>query len=223
MLRVSYRARVGRSQLFCGRDDITDTIVAMSFDDGPSKWTPPILEHLARHGARATFFVCGKWIADWGPTLRRAVTEGHEIGNHSMTHPDLTTLTPDRIKTEIAETTLLLDRAVKTAPRLFRPPFLGQNDVVLDIAGSLGFEHTIGTAGPEDYNIEQPEQIVADVFERYVKPGSIIALHDAIPPNEPLGASLPTRQQTVTAVGEILKRLSADGYRVVTVSELVGR
>src|SRR5258708_15362928 len=86
--------------------------IALTFDDGPSEWTEPILDTLRDHGARATFFVVGGSIAGREETVRRAVREGHEIGNHTATHPDLTSRRRRSIRRELAVANRLIEQAL---------------------------------------------------------------------------------------------------------------
>ena len=101
--------------------------MALTFDDGPAPWTEPILDHLARHDAKATIIVLGNEVerADRRETVGRLVGEGHEIGNHTYSHPgDLARLGKARIGDELSRTTALIEEIAGVTPVHWRTPFL---------------------------------------------------------------------------------------------------
>jgi len=101
---------------------VSRRLVALTFDDGPSEWTAPILDVMKEHGARATFFVIGEAIEGRESVLRRTAAEGHEIGNHTWSHPALTTIPLDRVREELDFAGDTIERVLGARPRLFRPP-----------------------------------------------------------------------------------------------------
>jgi len=202
--------------------DPRDRLVALSFDDGPSVWTETILDALRDHGARATFFVVGRSIAGREGTLRRAFREGHEIGNHTTTHPNLSRKRAWSVRRELSATNSLISRTLGVAPRLFRPPYMAYTDTTLRVAGAQGLRWTVldsERVSPKDFRMEDPEAIAEEVVAS-IRPGAVVDLHDGRPPGEQSTATLPSRQPTADAVPLILERLGASGYRFVTVSEL---
>jgi peptidoglycan/xylan/chitin deacetylase (PgdA/CDA1 family) len=196
-------------------------VVALSFDDGPSEWTGAILDLLRLHEAKATFFVLGEAIAGREDTLRRIADEGHEIGNHSMTHPRLVTCDDRTIRDELERANRLIEATVSVAPTVFRPPRFEYDERVLRVARDVGFRRTaLASVAPHDYSTSNPH-LIATLVSSSVTPGAIIGLHDGRPANEPDEESLPGREGTVAAVGLMLPRLLERGYRIVTVSELL--
>lgn len=206
------------------REDLEQPVVALSFDDGPGPWTEPILDLLRDAGARATFFVIGEAVAGNERILRRIDAEGHEIGNHTMTHPRLDTVSRRTITREICRANDAVSRVVGTAPALFRPPGFHYNVAVLEVARAAGFGRVVlASATTDDFFRDTAEEIVEAIAPR-VSPGGIIDLHDGRPPREPApeaGGTRLDRRPTVEAVELLLARLH--GYSFVTVSELFAR
>src|SRR5262245_44013184 len=107
------------------RHGVTDGVVALTFDDGPSPWSGAILDLLAAHGGRATFFVLGAAVesADGGAMTRRMLAEGHEIGNHTFTHhTNLPELADERLRDELTATSAAIEDATGEPPRYWRAP-----------------------------------------------------------------------------------------------------
>ncbi|GII04371.1 polysaccharide deacetylase family protein [Planobispora takensis] len=179
--------------------------IALTFDDGPGRYTGTLLRHLADHRAHATFFVVGRNVAaDPGP-VRQAVEAGHEIGNHSWSHRNLTTLSGAEIRSDLART----DRAVKAAagvtPKLVRPPYGAFNETVRRQTTRPVVLWSVDT---EDWRYRD-SAAVARKAVKSASPGGIILFHDIHP-------------TTVKAIPKVLESLSARGYKFVTVSELYG-
>jgi peptidoglycan/xylan/chitin deacetylase (PgdA/CDA1 family) len=202
------------------RHDVGAPFVALSFDDGPSLWTEQILDILAATGARATFFVCGQTIEGREDTLRRCVAEGHEVANHTHTHPVLRDLDRAAISAELAAASAAIESVVGMRPLRFRPPYFETSPDVEAVTRELGLGEPIGAdAWTADWDQDPAEQIVAEITAR-CRAGSIIDLHDAVPPQD--RAPTPaTRDETVRAVGLLLPWLAQRGFAAVTVSELL--
>jgi len=193
--------------------------VALTFDDGPSDWTPAILDVLAEHGARATFFVLGASIAGREETLRRADAEGHELANHAFSHRDPGTLPDAELRAELDRTSALLADVVGRRPRLFRPPFADTDYRVADVARAAGFARTVlRSVDPADWSQPESDRIAETVLAA-VRRGSIVCLHDAVAPGESNGT--PTRQPTVDALRTVVPELARRGLETVTVSDLL--
>lgn len=194
--------------------------VALTFDDGPSEWTPPILDTFAERGGHATFFVLGGSVAGKEAILRRALAEGHELASHGFTHADPRRLDDATLRDELERTSALLEDVVGVRPRLFRPPYAAKDLRVARIARDAGLSPTVlRSVDPADWRSTDPEHIAAHVLEG-VQPGSIVCLHDGLPPHETLGA--PDRRATVAALPAILDGLARAGLVPVTVSDLLG-
>jgi peptidoglycan-N-acetylglucosamine deacetylase len=183
--------------------------VAMTFDDGPSaKLTPELLDILAAHHIHATFFVIGENAAVHPEILQRAVREGHEIGNHSWSHPAFTKMSDAKVRTELQKT----DDAIKTAlggrPVLMRPPYGSitprQKRWIND---EFGYRIILWDVDPLDWKRPGPSVITSRIVKE-TRPGSIILSHDIHP-------------GTIKAMPETFDQLQAKGFKFVTVSELI--
>jgi peptidoglycan/xylan/chitin deacetylase (PgdA/CDA1 family) len=194
--------------------------LALTFDDGPSlEWTPPILDLLRDNDARATFFVLGSAIAGREAILERAVAEGHELANHAFTHEDPALLDDGILATELERTSALLAAIAGKRPRYFRPPYAATDYRVADVARAAGLERTVlRSVDPADWNEPDPAAITERVLAG-ARRGSIVCLHDALPPHDPEG--IPTRQPTVDALLQLVPQLIRRGFRLVTVRELL--
>ena len=204
------------------RHGIAEPLVALTYDDGPSEWTVPILEHFAEHDGRATFFVLGNAIdgEERRATLRRTVAEGHEIGNHTFTHPgDLATLDEAVIREEIGRAQSSIREVAGVEPVYWRTPFLRTSERLLSVVSTLGLTHVGCSVMPGDWELDADE--IAEGVRPHLRPGAVIVLHDGRPEDEPPELSRPTREETAKATRAILEDMSRLGLRAVTVSELV--
>jgi peptidoglycan/xylan/chitin deacetylase (PgdA/CDA1 family) len=210
----------GATRLVERRHAIADPVVALTFDDGPSPWTLPVADHLERHGGRGTFFAIGEAVAteDGGRIVRSLLQRGHEVGNHTWTHPDLRTLGVVEIQDEMRRTAEALAQTGVTT-RLWRAPFFHCDDRVRAAVGDLAGDEVWFSSMPGDWG--RPAEETARRVLDDLSPGDIVVLHDGRPANEPPELSWPTRDATVAAVGLILEEMSGRGLRAVTISELV--
>jgi peptidoglycan/xylan/chitin deacetylase (PgdA/CDA1 family) len=191
--------------------------IALTFDDGPSIWTGPILDVLAAHSAHATFFVIGRRAEESPDVVHRIAAEGHEIGNHTWSHPWLARDCDDeRVDAELRRTNSLLDSLLGAPPRRFRAPHYDVDERVEAVASRLGLVHTHGDVTPPDWHERSTAALIATLILRQVSPGGVVGLHDGIPP----GRS-GSRQATVDAVSTIVPRLRARGLELVTASALL--
>ncbi len=184
-----------------------ERIISLTFDDGPNTvTTPQVLDVLEKHSVPASFFVVGNNITpESAEVMRRAVSMGCEIENHSRTHSDMTKMSAEEIAAETAFTSDEVEKAVGRRPRFFRPPYIAINDVMFDTV-DLTF---ICGVGAEDYNDEISAE---ERFERIVSQasdGTVILLHD-----------MSGNFRTVEALDMIIPRLKEEGYGFVTVSQL---
>jgi len=203
------------------RHEITSPVVALTFDDGPAPWTLPIVEALERHGSRGTFFALGDATAEPGGAeiLRRVVAGGHEVGNHTFTHPHLTELEDDAIRDELTRAGDQLEHAIGFRPAYWRAPFFACDERVRAAVGDIAGREVWFSHMAEDW--EQPGEVTASRILAELRAGVIVVLHDGRPATEPDELSWPTRDATVEAVGLILEEMTALGLRSVTVSELL--
>lgn len=184
-------------------------VVALTFDDGPvSTTTPEILNILKEKNIKATFFVVGEQVKRFPNLVSQEVAEGHEVGNHTYTHPMLTNLQADRIEQELKSTEKeILEVAPK--PTLFRPPGGFNNKEVLTLARDSEYSIILWSIDPIDWRYPSVGDIV-NVVVNDVKPGSIILLHDGKSPSP-----------TPEALWFIIDSLESRGYEFVTVTELL--
>lgn len=182
--------------------------IAMSFDDGPSPTlTPRLLDMLKQRGIKVTFFVIGQNVEHAPEVVARAAAEGHEIGNHTWSHPALTKLSDARDQEEINKTSEAIFKATGKKPVLLRPPYGAMNPRVHRIIEQDGMKVVLWSVDPNDW--KRPGSAVV---ERRIlagaKPGAIILSHDIHP-------------GTIEAMPSTLDALLAKGYKFVTVSELI--
>ena len=188
-----------------------ERVVAITFDDGPHpRLTDAVLDVLAEYGAKATFFVVGENLKYYGRATARAAAEGHEIGNHTYTHPSLAKVDVTALRREILETEALIEEITGRAASIFRPPEGYCGGGVCGLAAESGFSVVLWNVDTRDWAGESTADIVKNVMKN-VTPGSIVLFHD-------YGGK---EYHTVAALKEILPRLCAAGYRFVTVSELL--
>ncbi len=183
--------------------------VAMTFDDGPSaKLTPKLLDMLAAHHIHATFFVIGQNVVDHPEILQRAVREGHEIGNHSWSHPSLGKMRDERVRVELQKTDDAIEAAIGTRPVLMRPPYGSITAREKQwIYAEFGYRTILWDVDPLDWKRPGPAVVTSRIV-RETRPGSIILSHDIHP-------------GTVQAMPETFDQLQEKGFKFVTVSELI--
>jgi cellulose synthase/poly-beta-1,6-N-acetylglucosamine synthase-like glycosyltransferase/peptidoglycan/xylan/chitin deacetylase (PgdA/CDA1 family) len=200
-------------------------LVALTFDDGPDAvWTPRILDLLKKENVPATFFVIGDAAQLHPDLVRRIINDGHDIGNHTFTHPNLGEI-PERLTIlELNATQRLIEAITGRSTVLFRPPYFGDAepttpDEVMPVtrAERLGYL-TVGLhVDPNDWAMPGTDEIVKQTIAGVENPdpdkhGQVVLLHDG-------GGD---RAQTLAALPQIITELRARGYRFVTVSELAG-
>ena len=183
--------------------------IAMTFDDGPSeKLTPELLDILAQHHIHATFFVIGENVVKHPEILQRAVREGHEIGNHSWSHPAFAKMSDARVRTELQKTDDAIRDAIGGRPVLMRPPYGSITARQKQwINAEFGYRIILWDVDPLDWKRPGPAVITSRIVKE-TRPGSIILSHDIHP-------------GTIKAMPETFDELQARGFKFVTVSELI--
>ena len=199
-----------RQTPFVRKAGIQHREVALTFDDGPGPYTQRILDTLKRGGAKATFFALGRQLGEYPLPLQRAVAEGHEIGDHTWNHADLTKLSPNDIGAEMTQQAQGLQSAGVPRPRLFRPPYGAYNSEVLRQATKRGMLTVMWTIDTSDYASASP-QALADYTLGLAEPGAIILMHDG-------GGNWTI---TAEALPLIVRGLKQRGYKLVTVPRLL--
>lgn len=183
--------------------------IALTFDDGPNvTLTPRLLSLLAEHHMKATFFVVGQNAADHPDILRRAVKEGHEIANHSWSHPNLGKMSDEAVRRELQKTDEAISAAIGKRPTLMRPPYgsitARQKKWIHD---DFGYRIIIWDVDPLDWKRPGPAVVCSRILKE-THPGSIVLAHDIHP-------------QTLEAMPATFDQLERKGFKSVTVTELL--
>jgi peptidoglycan-N-acetylglucosamine deacetylase len=189
--------------------------VYLTFDDGPSVYTPQILSTLEAKGVPATFFVLGERAVQYPSYVQREHADGYGIGDHSWDHPDLTTLPPDQVRSQLLSTADEIESLTGARPTLWRPPFGASNDTVTQIASELGLSMRLWDVNPEDFTMPGTDVIVSRVVDN-VSNGAIVLLHDGSQ------ETAFDRSQTVAALPTIIDTLRAAGYKFGSLSTVSG-
>ncbi|MBC5804782.1 MAG: polysaccharide deacetylase family protein [Candidatus Eremiobacter antarcticus] len=191
-------------------------VVALTFDDGPNPpYTDRIVEYLHSQHVVATFFVVGMAVAAHPDIVRKEVAYDDALGNHTWDHAHLVLERSAHIEREIAQTDAIIFRTTGVHSRIFRPPFGARDFAVLKVAHRMGYTVVMWSVPlPGDWKHPAPALISRRVL-KYVSDGSIIVLHDG---NRGRGGN---RESTVAATQLIVTALKHDGYRFVTVPELL--
>ncbi|MEU6769749.1 polysaccharide deacetylase family protein [Streptomyces sp. NPDC046759] len=183
----------------------------LTFDDGPNPdYTPHILDTLAKYGVRAMFFLCGECVVDNRELVARMAEEGHVVGNHTWTHPLLTTLSRKQIRSEMVRTSDIIEDTYGERPQWFRAPYGAWNRATFQLEAELGMEPMAWTVDTTDWMTPGTGTIV-DRVEKGAAPGVVVLSHDA-------GGD---RSQTVHAIREWLPHLIDSGYHLTVPSRRV--
>jgi peptidoglycan/xylan/chitin deacetylase (PgdA/CDA1 family) len=207
-LRASARPTPGKhnpTRVDCSREKC----LALTFDDGPSAYTPQLLALLQQRRAAATFFVLGSRIQQAPEILAEVAAAGMEIGNHSTNHHDLTSLSRSQTRSDLSETSRVITAVTGRRPRLLRPPYGARNRSVDSAAKQLGMPEILWNVDTLDWRYPNSRRLTNTVL-RSPQRGSIILMHDAI------------NRSTITAMPAIIEQLQRRGFRLVTVSQLLG-
>lgn len=198
-----------QSIVYQGQDE--ERTIALTFDDGPHpQYTAEILDILAEYRVSATFFVIGENVEQYPALLERAVSEGHEIGNHTQTHP-LRNLPREQMEEEISACERTVGEWIDRRPHLFRPPGGIISQTVMTLAEDHSYRVILWSIDTRDWAHTPVEKIVQTVTDE-VGAGDIILMHDGIDAPSP----------TPAALRILIPSLLSQGYRFVTVSELLG-
>jgi cellulose synthase/poly-beta-1,6-N-acetylglucosamine synthase-like glycosyltransferase/peptidoglycan/xylan/chitin deacetylase (PgdA/CDA1 family)/spore germination protein YaaH len=207
------------------RTGATKGKLALTFDDGPDPdFTPQVLDILKEKGVHASFFIIGQNAAAYPGLVQRLVAEGHDVGNHTFTHPNLGELPGALVTLEINATERLFEALTGRSMRLFRAPYLGDAEpttadeiVPMEIAQDMGYLSVGLHVDPNDWQGPTADQIIQRVLAQVSDPnpdirGHVILLHDS-------GGD---RSATVEALPRLIDALRAKGYEFVPVSQLAG-
>lgn len=189
--------------------------IALTFDDGPAESTPDFLDELARHGVRATFFVCGHHVRRLPEVARLVLAAGHEIGNHTDSHAALYLRGREFIEGEVSRAQRVIEDETGQSPSVFRPPYGARWFGLKDVLARQRLSCVMWTVIGLDWRLPGPA--VAERLIARTGSGSVVCLHD--------GRGLhhkPDAASTLDAVRRTVPYWLAQGYEFVTVSELFG-
>lgn len=190
------------------RQKTTKKYIAITFDDGPTEFTPKVLDLLKKYKAKATFFCIGKQIELYANVAQRIHAEGHQLGNHSFSHSNsFGFLSAEKVQQELQQTDLLLQEITQQQNHYFRPPFGVTNPHIAKAAKRLN--HTVigWNIRSLDTVIDDENKILKRITDK-IKPGSIILLHD-------------TSDKTIRVLEQLLLTLQQENYQMVTVHKLL--
>jgi peptidoglycan/xylan/chitin deacetylase (PgdA/CDA1 family) len=191
--------------------------IALTFDDGPNDpHTLKLLEVLAKHNARATFFMIGNYVQQ-RPDIARAVAQaGHVLGNHTFTHPLLMFKSATETRSQLLDCQHALEDAIGKHSNLFRPPFGGRRPATLRGARELGLQTVMWNVTGYDWNAP-PAAVIEKKVARQMQGGDVILLHDG--GHRAMGTD---RGQTVIATENLIRRYRDLGYEFVTIAKIRG-
>ena len=190
--------------------------LALTYDDGPNDpHTLRLLEVLARHGVRATFFLIGRYVQQRPDIVREIVHAGHIVGNHTFTHPLLTFESAAELRRQLSDCRKAIEDAIGGHSKLFRPPFGGRRPAVLQIARELGLDPIMWNVTGYDWNAP-PAAAIERKVEKQIRGGDVILLHDG--GHKQMGAD---RSQTVLATDHLITRYKSEGRSFLTIEEMM--
>jgi peptidoglycan-N-acetylglucosamine deacetylase len=222
LVAAGYNTMAPRSQLY-GRTFIGSASpsreIALTFDDGPNDpHTFHMLEVLAKNEVAATFFMIGRYVQQRPEIAAAVARQGHVIGNHTFTHPNLIFRTSSQVRQEIEACERALSDAVeKKHVSLFRPPWGARTPMVLRTIRKMGMTPVLWSVTGYDWNASSSGDIEREV-RRQIRGGDVVLLHDG--GHKHMGVD---RSFTVHAVNEIIQRYKEEGYAFRTVSEMIER
>lgn len=188
--------------------DTTEKKIAISFDASwGAEYTPTILSILRENKIRTTFFLTGFWIEKYPEIVKKIVAEGHELGNHTWTHPHLNTLDKEGIKHELERVHAALKGLWGKDPNLFRPPFGEYSDKVIETAGELGYHTIQWSVDSLDWKDLSKQAIVSRVTGK-LHPGAIVLFHN-------------NGRYTADALPDIIAFAKENGYEIIPISEIL--
>ena len=185
-----------------------DKVLAISFDAawGGSQ-TPALLDILDEYGVKTTFFLVGIWVERFPELVQEIIARGHEIGNHSTSHPEMSKLSEEKIREELAVTSDRIEALTGVRPTLFRPPYGDYSGRVVTVSRAEGYECVQWSVDSLDWKNRGVEELVRQAT-RKIAPGDIVLFHN-------------DSQFIVEALPTILKTYQDAGYTIVPVSEIL--
>uniref|UniRef100_A0AAU2UXT1 Polysaccharide deacetylase family protein n=1 Tax=Streptomyces sp. NBC_00003 TaxID=2903608 RepID=A0AAU2UXT1_9ACTN len=193
-----------RTRPILSMPELGEHAMVLTFDDGPDpRYTPGILKTLREHDVRAMFFLCGEMATDNRDLLREMRDDGHVVGNHTWTHPQLNKTAPALIRSEIGRTSEVIEQTLGEPPQWFRAPYGAWNRNVFEIQAEMGMEPLAWTVDSLDWTTPGTATIIRRILDG-AAPGVVVLSHDA-------GGD---RSQSVAALRTYLPELLARGYEL---------
>ncbi len=199
--KIIVELRAAKPAVYKKTDGSNQKLCALTFDDGPSIYTKPILKILDTYGVKATFFLIGKHVEKYPDIARLVVSKGHTIGNHTYSHPPLGKISSSEVKREIALAEKAIFKATGVKPVWFRPPMRSLSYDIFVISEKAGLKIVLWDVDPSDWKKPGSSVIYTEVVKS-VKPNSVVLLHDG-------GGN---RTQTISALPAIIEALQRKGY-----------
>lgn len=210
--RPVHNSQSWRGQVICSVP--TDKkVVALTYDDGPHpKFTPEILNVLDKYHIKATFFMIGQDMEKYPGVVKEVLAHGHVIANHTYTHPhDIELDTRAQMLVELEKCEKVIERLTGNRAYLFRPPRGLVDGTVMSVASQEGYNTILWTVCADHHDAPTPKLMAKRVLD-HIRPGAIILAHDG---------TFPSRWKDVKATPLIIEELQKQGYRFVTVPELL--
>lgn len=182
--------------------------MALTFDDGPSQFTAGILDAFAHYGGQGTFYVVGQRVHRYAHLLNRMIEQGHEIGNHTWAHERLPLHTPERVHSTISRTSHIIYETTGVVAATFRPPYMAFGERTQGLIADLGYPIVLWSVDTRDWYYRDAD-LIYDHIMTHASHGAIVLLHDI-------------HQTSYEATRRAIPSLMAQGFELVTVSELLG-
>ena len=192
------------------RVETSEPVVALTFDDGPMDGIYlKMLDYFKKEDIKVTFFDLGRNVRKYPEVSRRAIAEGHEIGNHSVNHPKMPHLdTMEEVRAEIVDNQAIIKEAIGVEPKVFRAPYVMHDTRMWEVLDEQELPSIGASIGTSDWNHATTVEMITDKATLKTKAGDIVLMHSWSP-------------KSLEAMPEIVRRLRAKGLRFVTVSELL--
>ncbi len=201
-----FKAAERKLPIYCV--DKKDKVVSISFDAAwGNEQTQTLLDILAQKGVKSTFFLVGFWAEKYPESVKAISAAGHDVGNHSDTHPHLPKLEKEKVRAQIEDCNKKIEAAGAPRPILFRPPYGDYNNCVVETTNELNMHCIQWDVDSLDWKDPTPDDMVKRIKSK-IKPGSIILMHN--------GA-----KNTPEALPKIIDVIKEEGYQIVPISEII--